>query len=258
MKIAIFCAGEPRHIHFANKICNCLPVSRIFIEQVPSIYDDARLKREAEFFLKTAKPHFDKNVLVYKVTDINCDGIATYLSHEDNILVCTFGCSIIKLDNAFRKGIIILNLHSGILPQYRGVHCVFWALYNREPDMLGGSIHLINKKIDAGGVMARVFPSISADDNEESLFNKTIMLGVEEFVRVATFIYEHGTPFAKPQSRLGRLYLAKDRTKRCESELNDMLQGGLLSALHRKERIERFYEKMEKGKELRSSGKMAA
>ena len=244
MKIAIFCAGDPRHIYFANKLCGHLPISRIFVEEKPSIYDGGRMKREADFFFGSPEgPSFDRNELVLRINDINCTDVESYLSSEINMLICTFGCSIIKMESAFRKGIDILNLHSGILPEYRGVHCVFWALYNREPDMVGGSIHLINRRIDAGEIMAKVFPAVSREDNEETLFNKVIKLGVDEFTQAAGFIYTYGSPVSQPQRLRGRIYFVQERTEARELELDAMLRDGLLEEVHCQKRIERFYEK---------------
>lgn len=242
MNITVFCRREPRHIYFANSLCKHLSIDRIFVEQKSSIFNDERLSNENTFFFGNKEGCFDRSDLICEVFDINCDAIDTYLSQNENLLICTFGCSIIKVDSAFTEKVNILNLHTGILPEYRGVHCTFWALYNNQPDKLGGSIHLINRKIDAVDIMTCVFPHISPNDNEERLFNKTVKLGVEEFVRAACFVNKYKKIIAKPQHPPGNIYFAKDRTKTCEMELESMLKEGLLHTCCLYERIERFYE----------------
>lgn len=241
MKIIIFCSGDPRHLYFANNLCRHLPVEGVFLEEKVSIYNSERLKREADFFFGITEPDFKRTDLIRKIADINSEDIDNYLLKKDNLLVCTFGCSMIRIHNAFKNGVHILNLHSGILPQYRGVHCVFWALYNKEPDMVGGSIHFINRKIDAGNIIARVFPAISPQDDEESLFNKTIKLGTEEFIKAACFIHKYGVPQGEIQSKHGKNYLARERTENYESGLEKILKNGLLSQFRQKQRVERFY-----------------
>ena len=48
----------------------------------------------------------------------------------------------------------VLNLHSGILPAYRGVMATFWALLNGD-DKLGTTLHFIDdSSIDTGRVIA--------------------------------------------------------------------------------------------------------
>ena len=47
----------------------------------------------------------------------------------------------------------ILNLHSGILPDYRGVMATFWAMLNEEPE-IGTTLHrIVDSGIDTGPVI---------------------------------------------------------------------------------------------------------
>ena len=47
----------------------------------------------------------------------------------------------------------ILNLHSGILPDYRGVMATFWAMLNEEPE-IGATLHrIVDSGIDTGPVI---------------------------------------------------------------------------------------------------------
>ncbi|MDU0112419.1 formyl transferase [Psychrosphaera aquimarina] len=47
-----------------------------------------------------------------------------------------------------------INLHSGILPDYRGVMATFWAMYYKEPQ-IGTTLHYIDDaNIDTGNVIA--------------------------------------------------------------------------------------------------------
>jgi len=60
----------------------------------------------------------------------------------------------ILLDDAIaipRHG--ILNLHSGVLPDYRGVMATFWAMLNEEPE-IGATLHrIVDSGIDTGPVI---------------------------------------------------------------------------------------------------------
>jgi len=66
----------------------------------------------------------------------------------------------IRFGRILRQNIIdlpkfgVLNLHSGVLPQYRGVMASFWAMLNREAE-LGTSLHYIDSDaIDEGPVIS--------------------------------------------------------------------------------------------------------
>lgn len=65
----------------------------------------------------------------------------------------------IRFGHIFKNDIIkipkkgILNLHSGILPDFRGIMSTFWAVLNQE-SKLGSTLHYItNSQIDAGDVI---------------------------------------------------------------------------------------------------------
>ena len=47
---------------------------------------------------------------------------------------------------------IIINTHPSLLPKYRGVHALAWAMINMEEE-LGFSIHLMNEYVDDGDIL---------------------------------------------------------------------------------------------------------
>lgn len=54
----------------------------------------------------------------------------------------------------------VINLHSGLLPNYRGVMATFWALLNGETE-IGSTLHFINdSNIDTGDIIATSSMSI--------------------------------------------------------------------------------------------------
>lgn len=49
----------------------------------------------------------------------------------------------------------VLNCHMGVLPGYRGVDSVNWALLNREPSSIGYTTHLMDEGIDTGPIVQK-------------------------------------------------------------------------------------------------------
>lgn len=70
--------------------------------------------------------------------------------NEIKIVVCAGYQSIISEDILSKKTII--NTHPSLLPKYRGMHGLVWAMLNFEEE-LGFSIHLMNKYIDDGDIL---------------------------------------------------------------------------------------------------------
>jgi methionyl-tRNA formyltransferase len=88
---------------------------------------------------------------VLNVDNINSSASLTALQalNADLIISIRFG-GILKppVINASKQG--ILNLHSGILPDYRGVMATFWSMLQQSP-VIGTSLHFIEDgTIDTG------------------------------------------------------------------------------------------------------------
>ncbi len=59
---------------------------------------------------------------------------------------------------------IFINIHTGITPQYRGLHGAYWALVNDDAAACGVTVHVVDAGVDTGPIIgqARINPS-SAD-----------------------------------------------------------------------------------------------
>lgn len=57
-----------------------------------------------------------------------------------------------------------LNIHHGLLPDYRGTMCDLWALFEDRPT--GFTIHQMEKKIDDGAIVRRVQTSMAGERND--------------------------------------------------------------------------------------------
>lgn len=69
------------------------------------------------------------------------------------------------------KGYFI-NMHGGILPERAGVHLACHAIF--EGDALGGgTLHLINEKIDSGDIIDRAYFDILKTDTALNVYQKT-------------------------------------------------------------------------------------
>ncbi len=80
-------------------------------------------------------------------------------------LYIVFGAGFIKgwlVDFLISKK--ALNIHLGLSPYYRGSSCNFWALYDRKPEYVGATIHLLSKGLDSGPILYHALPRFT-DDN---------------------------------------------------------------------------------------------
>ena len=96
----------------------------------------------------------------------NLDAEVKHLKNCDLLLVCRFNLLPRKIFDAPKLG--ALNIHLGLLPDYRGVHPISWALVNGEK-FAGLSIHSIDSGIDTGRILKQVKLEILNSDDIWSL-----------------------------------------------------------------------------------------
>jgi methionyl-tRNA formyltransferase len=126
--------------------------------------------------------------------------------------ICVVTCTTILSQQTIEAiGCDILNIHGGHLPDYRGCHCFFFALYDGRFDCIGSTIHFIDAGVDTGDIVQVVRPAILPDDNAEKLYCRAERLAADRLCELLAEL-EAGTPLSRsPQPFQGRLCLRRDR-----------------------------------------------
>jgi methionyl-tRNA formyltransferase len=99
---------------------------------------------------------------VNSVNDNSCKELLENLSPD---IVIVNGTRIIS--ERILKSIdgIFINSHVGITPEYRGVHGAYWALFNKDKENCGVTIHLVDTGIDTGSILKQEKIVITGKDN---------------------------------------------------------------------------------------------
>jgi methionyl-tRNA formyltransferase len=71
-----------------------------------------------------------------------------------------------------------INIHPGLLPEYRGPHVLNWVIINGE-EKTGVTIHHMDADIDTGDIIARKEINIEFHDNARTLQSKLLQTGME-------------------------------------------------------------------------------
>jgi len=107
----------------------------------------------------------------FLMDDVNTDGSLDLMKRKNPDIIVSMQSQIfgVKLLQLPRVGCI--NKHAALLPKYRGVWPIFWALLNGE-DHVGVTIHWMSTGIDEGGIICQKEISISENDTLYSLYEK--------------------------------------------------------------------------------------
>jgi methionyl-tRNA formyltransferase len=112
----------------------------------------------------------------------------SFLKQMDMFLVCRFSLLPEAIFALPRLGSV--NVHNSLLPSYRGVHPVQWALVNGEPKT-GVTIHCIDAGIDTGAILLQKPLSIKQTHNTGTLTHDLNLLSADLCSELFNYIAAH-------------------------------------------------------------------
>ena len=118
-----------------------------------------------------------------------------------------------------------INVHSSLLPKYRGAAPIHWAIVNSETES-GVTIMHMAEALDAGDIISQVQTPIDPDETVESLHDRLAALGAGLLIKTVLDI-EAGTATRTPQDE-SKVTFAPMLSR----ELSQMDWGKSAKALH--------------------------
>lgn len=100
-----------------------------------------------------------------------------------------------------------LNVHTSLLPKYRGAAPIQWAIIDGEPET-GVTIMKMDVGLDTGDILTQVVTKITAEDNAAILHDRLATLGAELLVQTIPQ-YVSGSIQPRPQPAEGATYARK-------------------------------------------------
>jgi methionyl-tRNA formyltransferase len=219
MKIIIITQNEPFYLaknlkYFVSllpdhsKIVGCVVATaspfgkqESFIKKAKKTYDVFGFEFFIHYSIKFLKSRIDRNTKVCRVLKDNGIPIITLDSpindkksvdrikyFQPDLLVSILGNQIFKAPilNLAPKGCI--NLHTALLPKYRGLMPTFWAMRNNEK-YTGVSVFFVDEGIDSGPIIVQEKFEIGIL-TQEQLINRTKKIGMELIAKSIDLIHK--------------------------------------------------------------------
>jgi len=126
-----------------------------------------------------------KKIILEKSINHN-QSIELLKEYKPDLLISILGNQIFKNEiiNLAPKGCI--NLHTSLLPKYRGLMPTFWVMKNDEK-FTGVSVFYVNEGIDTGPIIIQKRVEIG-NRTQEELIKHTKMIGMEAIVEAVEII----------------------------------------------------------------------
>ena len=174
-----------------------------FFEKMKKTYDVFGLKFFAYYSYKFIKSKFDSGNSVAKVLgkyDIPLITIEGGINSKENrailkeyqpdLLISIGGNQIFKRPLLDLATYGCVNLHTALLPKYRGLMPSFWVLKHNEK-YTGVSVFFVDEGIDSGPILVQKKVEIG-NRSQEELINHTKQIGMESIIECVELIHKGG------------------------------------------------------------------
>jgi len=174
-----------------------------FFEKMKKTYDVFGLKFFAYYSFKFIKSKLNPGNSVAKVLgkygipliqiegNINSkESRAKLTEFQPDLLVSIGGNQIFKKPLLELATYGCVNLHTALLPKYRGLMPSFWVLKNKE-EFTGVSVFFVDEGIDSGPILVQKKVKIG-NRSQEELINHTKQIGMESIIECVEMIQKGG------------------------------------------------------------------
>lgn len=118
------------------------------------------------------------------------ESLAKIASYKPDVILSIAGNQIFKKPLIDLASKACINLHTALLPKYRGLMPSFWVLKNEEKET-GVSVFIVDEGIDSGPILVQKRVEIGAR-SQEKLIIDTKRLGMDAIIEAINLIYWGG------------------------------------------------------------------
>jgi len=194
---------------------------------------EAKLDHQGRtYFEKHANPpgHWPDGIEICPTNEVKSDRFVRRLKDQNIDLLCVAGGPILKDDILDIPRLGAINMHSSILPAFRGTQAEFWQVHNDAYDKAGITIHRIDTGVDTGAILSQKSLNLTALESPHMIRAKNQLLALELLPQVA--VDELGGTLKsidqKPDET-ATTYRGKDRTIQARWQvINKLQQNGVL------------------------------
>jgi folate-dependent phosphoribosylglycinamide formyltransferase PurN len=237
MKIIVLSTDRKHHRYFINRVNKEFPLEAVFFEksgldrkgpliktirnpeglgkklyrvifspywQLP-LWNVAEDLFERTHFFKDVPYDLPKEVPVKLVRNINDEKSVSEIEILGPDVIILFGVSRIKRSLMKIPKMGVLNIHRGIVPQYRGLNSDLWAIYFGDFENIGVTVHLVDENLDTGDVVFQKKIKLSATDKIYHLRYITTIMATELLLEALREM-KKGTLRPMPQPKKGRYF----------------------------------------------------
>jgi len=175
---------------------------------------ERKLAREAEsVFLQRAKPPetWPQGIAVhYTDNPNNAASIAWLADHAPDIIAVT-GAPILRQPVFDLAPMGALNMHSSILPDYRGTQAEFWQVLEGRVDTCGVTIHYIDAGVDTGQIVLQRPTQADPTTSPQMVRTRNLITALDAMPDALESVFD-GSADPRQQGQGGTARRSQDKT----------------------------------------------
>ena len=216
-RIIILSNETTHHSYFINRLIqNGVEIVAVVYETLihqskfvtGPFFDTEQEQFEKEHFFKEFTSDLPEDLPVHHVRTVNDAKAIDLIKKYDADLGIVFGCGKIQppVFKTTRDGLI--NIHRGVAAKYRGLDSDLWAIYNRDLESLGVTIHKVEEDLDTGDVLKEACLVLDPIKEIYQLRYYTTVLAADLVLEVLKEYEQSGSLRMAPQKTKGKYFSA--------------------------------------------------
>jgi methionyl-tRNA formyltransferase len=147
------------------------------------------------------------DVRILKVSSINSDSVTDIVKTVKPDVIVVAGTSILTPERIHSfDSIPVINIHTGMLPWYRGQSGGFWAVVNDDWGRIGTTVHVLDEGIDTGAIISQKSISLATKTNPRTLSLALFKVGIELAAGAIQTLASNGMTLSIAQNCDGRCF----------------------------------------------------
>ena len=186
------------------------------------------------FYTDGKPPSLPADVPIIRAEDINSLAVVDFINKLRPDVVCVNGTNLLRepmLNLIPNIPYGIINLHTGLSPYSRGGNCNLFMLLEKHPELVGITIHHIDKGTDSGDIIISARLELKPGDNYAMIDAKTFRIGIDMLLVAIKQLIE-GRAVRIKQWEAGKLFLRKtgyNYHPYLRLKVNRLLKKGIIS-----------------------------
>lgn len=198
-------SNHPRHVRFLETLYDKVDIDLVVIVSKQGINPS-----EQEYFNADMSLLKRKNILMCTKEQLNSTFVRQTLSKVQADVGFVFGAPLLREEVFSIPKYGCVNIHTGLVSHYRGVDSAIWALYDNRPDLVGATLHYINKSIDTGQIVSMSPVQILDTDSLDTVFYRSCEVGFNLLSDAFSDIMLDKKVEKKQPNTKGKLFQSKD------------------------------------------------